>query len=101
VLELKRERYTNDPEYRERQRKRQRERHRMRYATDPEYRERKRERQRRYRMRYASDPERRSDARSASDGSSRKMSNGGGKPGHMPALESASSGRCLPTVGRG
>jgi hypothetical protein len=38
----------------------------MRYASDPDFRERKRERQR-HRMRYTSDVERRSDALSPSD----------------------------------
>src|SRR5262249_38653801 len=53
-----RERYANDPEYRERKRQQQRERMRKRYATDPEYRELLLERQRkRQRKRYANDPE--------------------------------------------
>ena len=41
-----------------------------------------------------------SPSRSATIGRSGGV-NGGGKPGHMPAPESASSGRCFLTVGLG
>jgi hypothetical protein len=48
VLKRQRERYFNDSEYRERKLEKNRERNRQRYLNDPEYRERERERGRSY-----------------------------------------------------
>jgi hypothetical protein len=90
----RRERYANDPEYRERRKAYQRAYRARRYENDPEYRERKirqnreshlrnrEERNARQRARYAANPEYREKRKAIVVAWRAAQRNGGGSPGN-------------------